>query len=161
MPGWWSLGWGRLHSPQPGGTHPPPKPPASAENVGSRRSCSWRHLPLPACWRARPGGGAGSAPPPRRLPPCLQAAPGPSAPSSLPLLPAYPARDCNANPLPAARVWGTRPPPPQLGGGGGHRRLLWGPRSEARWRPCVWTRHAGSVPLRPQPRAAVPCLAEG
>lgn len=98
MPWWWCLVRGRLH-PHPRSAHPPPKPPASAENVGTRRSRSWLQVPLPSCWRARPGGGAGSAPPPGRLPPCLLAAPGPSAPSYLPLLrPAYPARDRIASP---------------------------------------------------------------
>lgn len=133
-------------------TPPPPKPP-SAENVGSRRSRFWRHLPLPSSrespprrrGRLRPT----SSPPPSPFPlPFLSSGRAPPPPSSSSILPP----PCLCAP-PAATGWEARPPPPREGGGGasrgGHPRLRRGTRSEAPRRPCIWPRHAGAASAPP------------
>ena len=140
-------------------TPPPPKPP-SAENVGSRRSRFWRHLPLPSSLES---------PPRRRGRLCPTSSPPPYPflsfpPAARPLLPppSFPHPVCVPLPLRLSGRLGRPRPDREAGapaaaatrGCGGERdpRPRGGPASGPGTR---------GLPLHPQPRAAGPGLVAG
>lgn len=140
---------------------PPPSKLPSEENVGSRRSRSWRHLPLPSL-QENPPRRRGRLRPTSSLPPSSFPSLPLAARPLLPPLPSFPHRVCEPLPLRLAGRLGHPLPKREAGaqaaaatrgcGGEQNPRPRGGPASGPGRR---------GLPLHPQPRAAGPGLAAG